>query len=138
MKRFNGFAESGKDEDFQRGDYAYDRDFGPMLGPRKTNTKWGATEGKNPTLYPLQPEGPYYCIILAPGTLDTNGGPVIDANGRVLRYDGKAVHGLYGAGNCIASPAHNSYWAGGATLGTAMTFGYLAGLHAAGEATSLL
>jgi len=138
VERFNRFAEAGKDEDFQRGDYKYDRELMTMLGQPKSNTKWGTVRGKNPVLYPLQPQGPYYCIILAPGTLDTNGGPVIDAKGHVVRHDGKPVPGLYGAGNCIASPAHNSYWGGGATLGTGMTFGYLAGLNAAGETAKAL
>jgi succinate dehydrogenase/fumarate reductase flavoprotein subunit len=66
-----------------------------------------------------------------PGTLDTKGGPRIDTNSRLLRSDGSFVPGLYGAGNCIASPAGQAYWAGGTTLGLAATFGWIAGNHAA-------
>jgi len=37
----------------------------------------------------------------------------------------------YGAGNAVASPAGQAYWAGGATLGLAATFGWIAGVDAA-------
>ena len=59
-------------------------------------------------------------------------GPRIDADGRILSVDGKPITGLYGAGNCIAAPAGQAYWSAGATIGSALTFGYLAGKHVAG------
>ncbi|UDM52782.1 FAD-dependent oxidoreductase [Cupriavidus sp. MP-37] len=130
IARFNAFARTGRDADFQRGEFAYDLDYRPIFGMPRKGTRWGDVAGTNPLLYPLQEKGPYYCVILAPGTLDTNGGPVINARAEVLRSDDRPIPGLYGAGNCIASPAHNTYWAGGCTLGSGMTFGYLAGLHA--------
>jgi succinate dehydrogenase/fumarate reductase flavoprotein subunit len=128
--RFNGFAETGVDEDFQRGAHDYDRDWHTyQFSVAREGTGWPANDKPNPTLYPLSP--PYHAIILASGTLDTNGGPMIDGQARVLSTIGEPIPGLYGAGNCIASPAGRAYWGGGCTLGLALTFGYLAGRNAA-------
>jgi hypothetical protein len=131
VDRFNRFARNGKDEDFQRGDFAFDTETRPMFGLPRLNTRWGGESEKNFTLFPMQEKGPYYAVILAPGLIDTNGGPVINAYGQILRADGTPISGLYGAGNCIASPAHDTYWGMGGTLGPAMTFGYIAARHAA-------
>ncbi len=49
---------------------------------------------------PMTTSGPYYAIILAPGTLDTKGGPVTDALGRVVDVKDEVIPGLYAAGNC--------------------------------------
>jgi predicted oxidoreductase len=82
-------------------------------------------------MYPLTDEGPYWCVLLGAGTLDTCGGPVIDSSGAVLRPDGSAIDGLYGAGNCVAAPTGQGYVGGGGTIGPALTFGWLAGASAA-------
>jgi succinate dehydrogenase/fumarate reductase flavoprotein subunit len=81
-------------------------------------------------MYPLAETGQYYAIIVAAAAVDTNGGPVINRYGQVITMEGNPIEGLYGAGNCIASPGVNAYWSGGMTLGVAHTFGYAAARHA--------
>jgi len=58
-------------------------------------------------------------------------GLVTDEWARVLRTDGSLIPGLYAVGNSMASVMGNSYPGAGATIGPAMTFGYLAAQHAA-------
>ena len=125
IQRFNGFAESGVDEDFARGSTPIQIAWGGATQRFKTN--------KNPTMAAFAETGPYHCIMLVGGTLDTKGGPVIDTGSHVLHVDGAPIPGLYGAGNCVASPAGQAYWSGGGTIGPALTFGYIAGNNAAAE-----
>jgi hypothetical protein len=132
VTRFNEFAKSGKDKDFSRGDFNYDREW-TTFPPTVPGTEWPPANSVNYTMYPLSGEGPYYAIILGAGTLDTNGGPIINSKSQVMSVDDKPIPGLYGAGNCIASPTANAYWGAGSTIGPAMTFGYIAGLNAAAE-----
>jgi hypothetical protein len=111
----------------------FDRAFGRGGSPIELFRNGPAREGHggNPALYPFSASGPYHAIILAPGTLDTKGGPAIDPHGRVLSADGEPIAGLYAAGNCAGFPSNQSYWAGGATIALAITFGYRAAMHAA-------
>lgn len=125
VERFNGFAETGVDEDFARGSTPIQLAWG--VGSSRQD------ELANSTMAPLRSEGPYYCIMLAGATLDTKGGPVIDPGAHVLHANGEPIPGLYGAGNCVASPAGQAYWSGGGTIGPALAFGYLAGQNAAAE-----
>jgi hypothetical protein len=125
IERFNGYAESGVDEEFARGSTPIQIAWGGGTQRFKTNA--------NPTMAPFADKGPYYCIMLVGGTLDTKGGPVIDTGAHVLRVDGSPIPGLYGAGNCVASPAGQAYWSGGGTIGPALTFGYIAGQNAVKE-----
>jgi succinate dehydrogenase/fumarate reductase flavoprotein subunit len=123
IERFNGFAETGVDLDFDRGAAPIGRAWN---GPNREGSP-------NPTMAPFAPLGPYYCVIVCAGILDTNGGPVINTKAQVLDHDGAPIPGLYGAGNCVASPAGQAYWGPGATIGLGITYGHLAGLHAAAE-----
>jgi 3-oxosteroid 1-dehydrogenase len=119
VTRFNEFAAAGRDEEFGRGDSAYDRYYGdPRVRP-------------NPNLAPLA-RPPYYAVKIVPGDLGTKGGLRTDSRARVLREDGTPVPGLYAAGNASASVMGHSYAGAGATIGPAMTFGYIAALDLAG------
>ncbi|MFL3656374.1 MAG: FAD-dependent oxidoreductase [Halioglobus sp.] len=126
FSKFNRYASSGEDLDFQRGAASYDSEWHQAFSPMRTDTDWPVNDLPTDTMYPLRDEGPYYATILAAGALDTNGGPVIDANARVLNVDGQAIAGLYGAGNCIASPSRDAYWGAGCPLGLSLTFGHIA------------
>lgn len=123
IARFNELAESGVDLDFGRGNAPIAR---AWSGPNRP-------ELPNPTMAPFASTGPYYCIILGAATLDTNGGPVVNTKAQVLDVHGTPIPGLYGAGNCIASPAGGGYWGPGATIGLGITYGHIAGLNAAAE-----
>jgi 3-oxosteroid 1-dehydrogenase len=116
--RFNEFAEAGRDADFGRGDSAYDRYYGdPRCRP-------------NPNLAPLT-QPPFYAVKIVPGDLGTKGGLRTDERARVLREDDAPIPGLYAAGNTSAAVMGHSYAGAGATIGPAMTFGYIAALDLA-------
>ncbi len=126
IEEFNRNAIAGTDPDYHRGESSIELF---RNGPARPGN-----DG-NPALFPLDSTGPYFALILAPGTLDTKGGPAIDRDARVLRAsDGRPIPGLFAAGNCAGFPSGHAYWAGGATVGLAVTFGYLAALYVAAGA----
>ncbi|AIY17665.3 3-oxosteroid 1-dehydrogenase [Pimelobacter simplex] len=113
VDRFNGFARSGTDEDFHRGESAYDKYYSdPTVKP-------------NCSLAPIE-KGPFYAVKIVPGDLGTKGGLVTDERARVLREDGSVIPGLYAAGNVSAAVMGNTYPGPGGTIGPAIVFGYLA------------
>ena len=69
---------------------------------------------------------------MIPSELGTFAGIDTDANAQVIDGDGLPIGGLYAVGNDAASVFGGTYPAAGATLGPAMTFGYIAGRHLAG------
>ena len=131
VEKFNEYARSGDDEEFLRGSLTYDVTipFGPMAEDAPL-TEYPSPDQPNVAMYPLSDEGPYYAFIMAASAVDTNGGPVINENAQITRWDGSVIEGLYGAGNCIANPSVNAYWGGGATIGNATVWGYNAARHA--------
>jgi 3-oxosteroid 1-dehydrogenase len=115
VAKMNGFAKTGKDEDFQRGDSAYDRYYGdPRFEP-------------NPCLGAID-EAPFYAMRLEAGDFGTLGGLATNPNAQVLKSDGAVISGLYAIGNCSAAILP-SYPGPGSTLGPAMTFAYQAAKH---------
>ena len=118
--QFNGYANSGVDQDFHRGEDSYDLLYGDVrLGP-------------NPCLAQLA-ESPYYGIEVFPGDIGTKGGLLTNASAQVLDDSRTPIAGLYAVGNSAASPMGRSYPGAGATLGPAMTFGYVAAGHLSGH-----
>ena len=125
VRRFNGFAETGVDADFHRGESAYDKYYSdPTVKP-------------NPSLHVID-QAPFYAVKIVPGDLGTKGGLVTDERARVVRADGSVVTGLYAAGNCSAAVMGRTYAGPGATIGPALTFGYLAAETIAEEAVTAL
>lgn len=124
-ERFNGFAREGRDKDFRRGESAYDNFYGDDRYP-------------NPNLAEVN-RGPFYAFRMVLGDLGTKGGLLTDANAQVLSKQGSPIPGLFAAGNSSASVMGHSYAGPGATIGPAMTFGWiaantLAGSNSAGRA----
>jgi succinate dehydrogenase/fumarate reductase flavoprotein subunit len=125
LENFNRYAKAGVDPDFHRGETIVEV---AGHGPRLPDNKY-----PNSMMYPLASKGPYYAIMLCGGTLETKGGPKINPGAQVLDWDDKPIIGLYGAGNCIGSPAGQAYWGAGGTIGPALTYGAIAGRNAAAE-----
>jgi 3-oxosteroid 1-dehydrogenase len=113
LERFNGFARGGVDEDFHRGESAYDQYYSdPTVKP-------------NPSLHVID-QAPFYAVKIVPGDLGTKGGLVTDERARVRRPDGSAITGLYAAGNVSSAVMGRTYAGPGATIGPALVFAYLA------------
>lgn len=114
--RFNKLAESGKDDDFHRGESAYDRYYGdPTLKP-------------NPNLLPLK--GKLYAVKVILSDLGTCGGLVADEYGRVLRKDKSAIEGLYAIGNTAANIFGRVYPGAGGTICQGLVYGHIVAEHA--------
>ncbi|MFT4306009.1 MAG: FAD-binding protein [Microbacterium sp.] len=119
IARFNGFAATGRDQDFHRGDSAYDRYYGdPTIHP-------------NNNLAPIE-HGPFTAYEVVIGDLGTKGGVVTDEHARALRADGTVIEGLYAAGNNSAAVMGHTYPGPGSTIGPASVFGLIAARHMAG------
>ncbi len=118
VRRFNENARRGVDPEFNRGNRTYDRYQGDdEIRP-------------NPCLAPLE-RPPFYAVRIYAGEIGTYAGIRTDAAARVLDAQGAPVPGLYAVGNDQVSVFGGAYPGPGSTIGPAMTFGYVAGRHAA-------
>jgi succinate dehydrogenase/fumarate reductase flavoprotein subunit len=119
VTRFNDSARLGEDPEFRRGSDAYQR-FNGAPGHKP-----------NPCVAPLD-QPPFYAVRMIAGDLGTFAGIDTNADAQAVDRDGAPIAGLYAVGNDAASVFEGTYPAAGATLGPAMTFGYIAGRHLAG------
>jgi succinate dehydrogenase/fumarate reductase flavoprotein subunit len=117
LDRFNAFARAGRDDDFGRGESAYER--------------WlGDPNGGHPCLGTVE-QPPFYTLPLHLAAAGTKGGPRTSTKGEVIHVRGDVIPGLYAAGNAMAGVSGPGYYGGGGTIGLAMTWGYLCGINAA-------
>ncbi|HTZ71800.1 MAG TPA: FAD-dependent oxidoreductase [Acetobacteraceae bacterium] len=117
VARFNGFVAKNRDEDFHRGERAYDRWLGdPYHKPSET---LGAID-----------KSPFYAVPVVPGDVGTYGGVVTDEHAQVLRQDGAIIAGLYATGVSTASVMGRAYPGAGSSVGPSFTWGFVAANHA--------
>ena len=121
VDRFNGFVAKNHDDDFNRGDRAYDRWLGDVY--HKSNASLGSIS-----------EGPFYAVQVVPGDVGTYGGVVTDEHARVLRENGLPIEGLYATGVSTASVMGRAYAGAGASVGPSFVWGYVTAKHVLSQA----
>jgi 3-oxosteroid 1-dehydrogenase len=119
VERFNTNVIKGHDDDFGRGDSTYDNFWGDQ-----------ALDPPMSTLGVID-QAPYYAIEMEAGVNGTCGGPRANGQAQVLDWNGEPIPGLYVGSNTMAGVTAGAYGGAGGTIGPGMTFGYLAGRHAA-------
>ena len=118
VTRFNGFCKTGIDEDYHRGESAYNRYFAdPTVKP---NSSLGSIA-----------EPPFWAAPIYPGDVGTCGGVLTNERAQVMRPDGSVIDGLYAAGNCAAPLCGPYYVAAGQSVGSSSIFGFIAAKQAA-------
>lgn len=115
VERFNKHAVNHEDPDFNRGSLHFEN-FANRF------------QGREAMIGPIE-KGPFYALPVYAGALGTNGGPRINEHGQVISLRGEVIQGLYAAGNAAMGILGGAYPGAGGTIGPAMTFGYLAGMH---------
>jgi succinate dehydrogenase/fumarate reductase flavoprotein subunit len=121
VARHNGFAKTGVDLDFGKGETDLNRFNGdPQHKP-------------NPCIGTMETP-PFYALKVCPADIAVSSGLATDADARVLDKRGEAIPGLYACGNDMASVMAGSYPGPGTTLGPAMVFAYRAAMHAKNRA----
>lgn len=118
VNRYNGFAQTGVDEDFHKGEL----EFGLAAGD--------PNHSPNPNIGPIE-KAPYYAIAVLPTPLATVYGMSTNEHAQVVDDQGVAIPGLYSAGNDAQSVMASEYPGAGTQVGSAMTFGWVAARHAA-------
>lgn len=108
IARWNALCAKGRDEDFHRGEPAWEQ----------------KKDGGVARLYPID-KPPYVGLSVNRSIIGTKGGARTNASGQVLREDGSIVSGLYAAGLAMANPIGTRAVGAGTTLGPNLTWGYI-------------
>jgi 3-oxosteroid 1-dehydrogenase len=116
VARFNGFARRGVDEDFHRGETAWEKFYTGDPSRADGNGALGTIE-----------EPPFYAAPFHRTILVTKGGPRTNERGQVLRKNGSVIGGLYCAGVAMANPIGSKAVGAGTTIGPCLTWGYICG-----------
>jgi 3-oxosteroid 1-dehydrogenase len=136
VARFNRFAATGIDQDFHRGELAYDRFFVGAQAPDQNlvslenpdfSDAIGSGGGPNPCLVPVDRPS-FYAASFGVSDLGTKGGLKTDPDARVLDTGGAVIPGLYAAGNSMAAVSGKTYPGGGNPIGSSVVFAYRAAL----------
>ena len=125
VERFNGFARKGVDDDFARGQAAWTLAKKDLWKPTRSDEQY-----INPSLGTLRVP-PFYGVELHPSVF-ASGGLVANACAQVINQRGLPIPGLYAAGNNAVHTEYGVGYQAGFSLGSGMTFGYLAARHMAG------
>jgi len=122
IDRYNGFALTGVDLDYHKGENIYDTSNGdPDNLP-------------NPCIGAIK-KAPFYGVLVYPTAVATSLGLATDENAQVLSAENRVILGLYACGNDMNSVMGGNYQGPGGQLGPGMTFAYLAASHASGLGT---
>ena len=120
IAHFNTFADGATDPDFGRGTYPW---AAMMVGDKSR---------PNPNMGPLN-KGPYYGVALKAVGVGINAvGLRTDHYARVQHVRGRPIEGFYACGNSAAALDTGAGYQSGISNLRGMTWGYIAGRHAAG------
>ena len=95
----------------------------------------GITPPKEATAYKIMSPKFYAFYPLVPGITLTFGGVKVNTNAQVLEPDGRAIPGLYAAGESVGGIFYDDYWGGG-SLARCVVLGRIAGKNAASKKIS--
>jgi 3-oxosteroid 1-dehydrogenase len=116
VAHYNDMVARGVDDDFGRGDEAYDRAFSAGQTPMTAIDK-----------------RPFHAAAFGLSDLGTKGGLRTDVHARVLDRTGQPIPGLYAAGNTMAAVSGTAYPGGGNPIGASMLFSHIAALDMAAQ-----
>ncbi len=119
VRRFNGYAETGSDEDFHRGEHQW------KLASAT------AARGGNGSLGTVA-EPPFYGIALQPAG-GSSAGLLTNLHAQAIHQRRRPIPGLYASGNAASATEQGIGYQAGLSLASSMTFSYLAIRHMLGE-----